>query len=369
MRAFEDKYRVDRTSRILESENAFRSDVDLRLDALETAATAFAAAANEARDAIIRGADLEIAPRVAQMVSILNQYNGNANALRDAVLAIVRDGVDTRGDTLKKLLAQVDAATATATALTSQFTSLATLLDNKSNVGHGHDLANIVGATQALDGKLSKVANLQDLDSASAARTNLGLGTASTKDTGSDANKIPLLDATGQLITQRNAAAAGWGAASKSIGVSNESGVYFDANNNAAFIARNGSGVLRTRWDSVNPSAHLVDGLPALLPRAWVNFNGTGTIAIRNGQNISSISKNGTGDYTINFTTPMPDTNYGVMMSWQTHESGGHQSNDNVFMSLYNGASLNTGSVRVNSQYGNLNASFDMWTVCVTIIR
>lgn len=46
--------------------------------------------------------------------------------------------------------------------------------------------------------------------------------------------------------------------------------------------------------------------------RAWVNFNGTGTVAIRASFNVSSITDNGTGDYTVNFTTAMPDTNYAV---------------------------------------------------------
>jgi hypothetical protein len=46
--------------------------------------------------------------------------------------------------------------------------------------------------------------------------------------------------------------------------------------------------------------------------RAWVNFNGTGTAAIRASGNVSSITDNGTGDYTVNFTTAMPDTNYCV---------------------------------------------------------
>jgi hypothetical protein len=44
--------------------------------------------------------------------------------------------------------------------------------------------------------------------------------------------------------------------------------------------------------------------------RAWVNFNGTGTVAIRASGNVSSITDNGTGDYTVNFTTAMPDANY-----------------------------------------------------------
>ena len=45
--------------------------------------------------------------------------------------------------------------------------------------------------------------------------------------------------------------------------------------------------------------------------KAWVSFNGTGTVAIRASFNVSSITDNGTGLYTVNFTTAMPDANYG----------------------------------------------------------
>ena len=44
--------------------------------------------------------------------------------------------------------------------------------------------------------------------------------------------------------------------------------------------------------------------------RAWVNFNGSGTVAIRASFNVSSITDNGVGNYTVNFTTAMPDANY-----------------------------------------------------------
>ena len=44
--------------------------------------------------------------------------------------------------------------------------------------------------------------------------------------------------------------------------------------------------------------------------KAWVNFNGTGTVAIRESGNVTSITDNGTGDYTVNFTTALTDANY-----------------------------------------------------------
>jgi len=51
------------------------------------------------------------------------------------------------------------------------------------------------------------------------------------------------------------------------------------------------------------------------LAKAWVNFNGTGTVAIRASFNVSSITDNGTGDYTVNFTTAMSDANYSFAVS------------------------------------------------------
>jgi lysozyme family protein len=60
-----------------------------------------------------------------------------------------------------------------------------------------------------------------------------------------------------------------------------------------------------------NPSG----GQPTIdgLARAWVNFNGTGTVAIRASLNVSSITDNGTGDYTVNFTTALADANYSAV--------------------------------------------------------
>lgn len=49
--------------------------------------------------------------------------------------------------------------------------------------------------------------------------------------------------------------------------------------------------------------------------RAFVNFNGTGTVSIRSAQNVTSITDTGTGQYTVNFATAMPDTNYTAVVS------------------------------------------------------
>ena len=70
----------------------------------------------------------------------------------------------------------------------------------------------------------------------------------------------------------------------------------------------------------VNP-----DGTENYKCRAWVNFNGTGTVAIRASGNVSSITDNGTGRYTVNFTTAMPDANYACVAGYTTPSWGAIQ--------------------------------------------
>jgi hypothetical protein len=57
--------------------------------------------------------------------------------------------------------------------------------------------------------------------------------------------------------------------------------------------------------------------------RAWVNFNGTGTVAIRAAYNVASITDNGTGDYTVNFDTALPDANYVPILQNTGYSSAG----------------------------------------------
>jgi hypothetical protein len=76
---------------------------------------------------------------------------------------------------------------------------------------------------------------------------------------------------------------------------------------------------------------------PLYAARAWVNFDGTGTVAIRASGNVTSITDNGTGDYTVNFTTAMPDASYAV--SWSTGGASGFAQQQVV--------STSTGSVNV----------------------
>jgi hypothetical protein len=81
--------------------------------------------------------------------------------------------------------------------------------------------------------------------------------------------------------------------------------------------------------------------------RAWVNFNGTGTVAIRASFNVSSITDNGTGDYTVNFTNAMPDANYVVCGSSAVSLDTLNTSN------MLQGRIYATSSIRIRCVYQN----------------
>ncbi len=65
--------------------------------------------------------------------------------------------------------------------------------------------------------------------------------------------------------------------------------------------------------DGVKNHLNVTGNAPMFPCRAWVNFNGTGTVSIRASGNVSSITDNGSGSYTVNFTTALQDTNYSVV--------------------------------------------------------
>ena len=102
--------------------------------------------------------------------------------------------------------------------------------------------------------------------------------------------------------------------------------------------------------------------------RAWVNFNGTGTVAIRASGNVSSITDNGTGDYTVNFTNAMPDVNYSVAGGAGTSTASNGYRWLAVGSSAASDFSMTTTSVRVQSVYDGTNKT-DAEFVSVAIFR
>ena len=101
---------------------------------------------------------------------------------------------------------------------------------------------------------------------------------------------------------------------------------------------------------------------PLYMCRAWVNFNGTGTVAIRASGNVSSITDNGTGDYTVNFTTAMADANY-------SSAGLGGDGNANTGGITINGASApSTTAIRI-SFFNHLGSATDKLYMCLSIFR
>jgi hypothetical protein len=108
-----------------------------------------------------------------------------------------------------------------------------------------------------------------------------------------------------------------------------------------------------------NAALNVTGTAPKYACRAWVNFNGTGTVAIRASGNVSSITDEGVGDYTVNFTTAMPDANYAT-----TGSAGDGTSNRHLHLQT-----VASGSVRVNTKRSDTGANQDVAQVSVAIHR
>jgi hypothetical protein len=101
---------------------------------------------------------------------------------------------------------------------------------------------------------------------------------------------------------------------------------------------------------------------PIYACRAWVNFNGTGTVAIRASGNVSSITDNATGDYTLNFTTAMPDADYSFVGSANRDPRA-------LVSTMPQLLTTTSARLRVVGQSGSSSADTDSSTVCVAIFR
>jgi len=105
--------------------------------------------------------------------------------------------------------------------------------------------------------------------------------------------------------------------------------------------------------------------------KAWVNFNGTGTVAIRGSFNVSSITDNGTGDYTINFTTAFADANYCIAGMTRNPDTNGNRGAGGV--QIIDNLDPTTSSLRIFTAYGatdvSVGARNDQPVICVSFFR
>ena len=103
------------------------------------------------------------------------------------------------------------------------------------------------------------------------------------------------------------------------------------------------------------------------IAKAWVNFNGTGTVAIRDSFNVSSITDNGTGDYTVNFTTAMPNANYSVCGNGSPDYGVSAFGSIGLFTTpLAVEIAPTTSAFRINTR--SLNATADLKYLCLSVL-
>ena len=101
--------------------------------------------------------------------------------------------------------------------------------------------------------------------------------------------------------------------------------------------------------------------------RAWVNFNGTSTVTIRASANVSSITDNDTGDYTVNFTNAMPDVNYSVNTAMG--QLGSTNSSNSVTMIKDLTAVPTTSAVRIQAALASNGSGIDVERIYIAVFR
>ena len=105
-----------------------------------------------------------------------------------------------------------------------------------------------------------------------------------------------------------------------------------------------------------------VEGAVKGSAKAWVNFNGTGTVAIRASYNVSSITDNGVGTYTLNFTNALADANYSVVFAGSDSNYG------SVVTIAYSGVYSTTQTgIRIASNVSPVDS--DIAYICIAIFR
>jgi hypothetical protein len=101
--------------------------------------------------------------------------------------------------------------------------------------------------------------------------------------------------------------------------------------------------------------------------KAWVNFNGVGTVAIRASFNVSSVTRNATGFYTVNFTTAFADTSYCAVLGHNYVANGGGDSGISPQISSYTATPITTSYILLGMLYQG--GGYDCDTVNVAIFR
>jgi hypothetical protein len=148
------------------------------------------------------------------------------------------------------------------------------------------------------------------------------------------------------------------------------------AGSNNIVLGTDGSTRVTTLADSAGSNTSTPAEIASGRAKAWVNFNGTGTVAIRASYNVSSITDNGAGDYTVNFTTALVDANYSVVGTAAALSTSTSSANNGkeMFFSLYATSPLSASSTRFRTNFNGGDGEYgsapaDSATICVAIFR
>jgi len=227
---------------------------------------------------------------------------------------------------------------------------------NRTNLGLGTAATSAAGdfeafgavsthatVTSGIHGISAFGATLVDDADAATARTTLGLGTAATS-------------ASTDFVGSSRTITAGTGlSGGGDLSTNRTINVSFSANESNVKTAINASG-----------------SAPIYACRAWVNFNGTGTVAIRASGNVSSLTDNGTGDYTINFATAMPDANYSVTATGMRNSTYAANANPIVVALKSNTTYSNnvtTSGFSITTHWPTDASNQDPIAVCISVFR
>ena len=114
--------------------------------------------------------------------------------------------------------------------------------------------------------------------------------------------------------------------------------------------------------DTAGPATPAINNLYTdNIVKAWVNFNGTGTIAIRDDYNVASLTDDGTGLYTINFGTNMSNANYAALANAIDTNAGGGDRGPSIMATA-------VGSVQVQNADAQIGEVTDADLICVLVI-
>jgi hypothetical protein len=135
------------------------------------------------------------------------------------------------------------------------------------------------------------------------------------------------------------------------------------ANGDAGAPKQQTAGIADLAITAAKMSGNQPGNAPAYVARAWVNFNGTGVVAIRSSGNVTSVTDNGTGQYTVNLSVAMTDANYSVV------SSGAETTEFSTSLGQFANTitDFSTTSFRIRTL--NSNTTVDNAIVCASVFR